>query len=252
LAREPRRIISLAPSVTEMLFAIGLGDRLVGVTSFCDYPPEASKIEKVGDTLKPSLEKIAALRPDLVIISTSSQLEGLFGKLEELGIPVYVSNPRSLEGILSSIEKVGEVAGAAAKARSLTSEMRVRIQAVRARVAALTRPRVLIILSAQPLITAGGNTFVNDLISVAGGISISSDQKEDYPQYSLESALARRPEVIFLQAGREPLPERLKQTPAFAAGRVFHIDDALILRPGPRIVEGLEQMAAKLHPEAYR
>lgn len=252
LAREPRRIVSLAPSITETLFALGLGDRVVGVTSFCDYPPQAAQIEKVGDTLRPSLEKIAALRPDLVIISTSSQLEGLFRKLDELGIPVYVSNPRSLDGILSSIERVGQVAGAAENARRLTSEMRARIQAVRARVAGRARPRVLLILGTQPLITAGANTFVNDLIWEAGGVSISSGEKEDYPQFSLEAALARRPEVIFLQAGREQLPERLKQTPAFASGRVFHIDDALILRPGPRIVEGLEQMAAKIHPEAFQ
>ena len=249
---NPQRIISLAPSVTETLFALGLGDRVVGVTSYCDYPPEAARKEKVGDTLRPSIEKIVALKPDLVIASTSSQLEQFIRDLDRVGIPVYVSNPHDLTGVLASIEVIGEIIGADRRAKDLTNDMRARINAVESGLAGIKeRPGVLFILGVEPLITIGGKSFINELISRAGGDSISGELDAEYPQYSLESAVAARPEVIFLQTGESKLPERLNRTPAARAGRVFHIDDNLLLRPGPRIVDGLEQMAARIHPEAF-
>lgn len=248
LEKVPERIVSLAPSVTENLFALGLGDRVVGVTTYCDYPPEAAQKERVGDTLRPSVERIVALRTELAIISTSSQLEDYVRKLESAGVPVYISNPRNVEEVLTSIEHIGEITGAQSAARDLVSTLRNRIDAVERRVSSLGRTRVLLILGSQPLITAGGNSFINDLIERAGGQSISADEKADYPQYSLETALARQPEVIFMQAGEDKLPERLKETPAARNGRIYHLDDALILRPGPRVVDGLELMASKIHP----
>ena len=244
----PSRIISLAPSVTETLFALGLGDRIAGVTSYCDYPPETASKERVGDTQRPSIEKIIALKPDLVIIVTASQLEQFVTRLDELGIPVYVSNPSTVEGVLESVERLGELTGTGERARELSSSLRARIEAVRARVSAEPRPRVLLILGNEPLITVGGTNFINDLIERAGGRSISADENNDYPQYSLESAVAKQPEVIFLQSGEPDLPERLKQTPAARGGRVYQLDSDLLLRPGPRIVDGLEQMASKIHP----
>jgi iron complex transport system substrate-binding protein len=246
---NPQRIVSLAPSVTETLFALGLDNRVVGVTSFCDYPPEAKAKESVGDTQKPSLEKIIALRPDLVIISTASQLEQSVRHLAELRIPVYVSNPRNLEGLLTSIERIGEIAGVPDRANEVTRQMRRRIEAVRARIEERPHPRVFVILGCEPLITAGAPSFISDLIARAGGRSISAEEPMDYPQFSLETAVARQPEVIFLQAGNETLPARLNQTPAVREGRVYRLDDALLLRPGPRIVDGLEEMAARIHPE---
>jgi iron complex transport system substrate-binding protein len=246
---NPQRIVSLAPSVTETLFALGLDNRVVGVTSFCDYPPEAKAKESVGDTQKPSLEKIIALRPDLVIISTASQLEQSVRHLAELRIPVYVSNPRNLEGLLTSIERIGEIAGVPDRANEVTRQMRMRIEAVRARIEERPHPRVFVILGCEPLITAGAPSFMSDLIARAGGRSISAEEPMDYPQFSLETAVARQPEVIFLQAGNEALPARLNQTPAVREGRVYRLDDALLLRPGPRIVDGLEEMAARIHPE---
>ena len=248
LASPPQRIVSLAPSITETLFALGLKDRIVGVTSFCDYPQDVAAVEKVGDTQRPSTERIVALRADLVIASTSSQLEPFVKKLDELGVPVYVSNPRDLEGLLRSIEKIGELTGVGGRARELTAEMRARVEDVASRVEGRGRPPVLILLGTQPLITAGATSFLSDLIRRAGGRSISDDVASDYPQFSLETALARRPEVIFLQAGESNLPGRLNETPAARAGRVFHVNDDLLLRPGPRLVDGLEQIAAKIHP----
>lgn len=249
---QPQRIVSLAPSVTEILFALGAGDRVIGVTSYCDFPPEARLKESVGDTLKPSVERIVALRADLVIVSTASQVESSVQKLEELGIPVYVSNPRSVEGVLESIDKMGELIDVRDVARELTRKLRSRILSIESRAVGPAPPSVFVILGTEPLITAGGASFINDLVSRAGGRSISSDVKGDYPQYSLETAVAKQPEIIFLQAGGNVLPERLRQTPAARAGRVYRLDDDLLLRPGPRVVDGLEQMAAKIHPEAFK
>ncbi len=249
---NPQRIISLAPSVTETLFALGLGDRVVGVTSYCDYPPEAARKEKVGDTLRPGLEKIVSLKPDLVIASTSSQLEQFVRDLDEVGIPIYVSNPHTLAGVLASIEVIGAITGVDDRAEELTDKMRARINAVESGLAAVReRPGVLFILGVEPLITVGGASFINELISRAGGDSISRGVEAEYPQYSLETAVARCPEVIFLQTGESRLPERLNQTPAALNNRVFQLDDNLLMRPGPRIVDGLEQMAARIHPEAF-
>jgi iron complex transport system substrate-binding protein len=244
---DPARIVSLAPSITETLFALGLGERVVGVTSYCDYPDEARTKQSVGDTLRPSIEKIIALKPDLVIVSTASQLEQAVRRLDEIGIPAYVSTPRDLDSALNSIDRIGEIAGISDRAHSLTAELRRRIEAVRLRVASRSRPRVFFILGSEPLITAGGASFINDLIERAGGRSIAADEKTEYPQFSLETAVARQPEVIFLQAGEGELPARLKQTPAAMGGRVYRLDDALLLRPGPRIVDGLEQIAEKIH-----
>ena len=248
---EPQRIVSLAPSITETLFALGLGDRIVGVTAYCDYPPEAAAKQQVGDTLRPSIERIVALKTDLVIASTASQLQQFVHNLDEVAIPVYVSDPRGVDGALESITRIGELTGTTARARDLTTALRVRVESVRARLGETERPRVLCILGSEPLITIGARSFITDLINQAGGRSISEDLSGDYPQYSLETAVAKRPEVIFIETGEAGLPERLKQTPAGQFGRVFHIDTNLLLRPGPRIVDGLEQMARKLHPEVF-
>jgi iron complex transport system substrate-binding protein len=243
------RIVSLAPSITETLFALGVGDRVAGVTSYCDYPPEATLKEKVGDTLKPNIERIVGIKADLVIVSTSSQLEQYIQSLEGLGIPVYISNPRNLDQVLQSITSMGRLVGAEDRARELVSDLRARIDRVTLSLSSTDRPRVLFLLGTEPLITVGGGTFMDDLIIRAGGRSISTDAGGEYPQYSMETAVAKQPEVIFVQFDEKQLPDRLKQTPAGRANRVYHLDDDLVSRPGPRIVDGLEQMASKIHPE---
>jgi iron complex transport system substrate-binding protein len=249
---RPQRIVSLAPSITEVLFALKAGDRVAGVTSYCDYPPEAREKTTVGDTLKPSVERIVALKADLVIISTASQVEASFQKLEELGIPVYVTNPRSIDGVIASIERLGELTDDREAAHQLSAELRRRITTVENRVANASRPSVLVILGTEPLITAGAGSFISDLINRAGAKSISAEEQGDYPQYSIETAIARQPEIILLQAGGNDLTPQLRQTPASRSNRVYHIDDDLLLRPGPRIIDGLEQLAEKVHPELFR
>jgi iron complex transport system substrate-binding protein len=249
---HPERIVSLAPSITEVLFALGAGDRVAGVTSYCDYPPEAREKPPVGDTLKPSVEKIVALKADLVIVSTASQIEAAFRKMDELGIPVFVTNPRSVDGVLASINTLGELIDAGDRAKQLSAELRGRIAAVETRVANVNRPSVLVLLGTEPLITVGAGSFVTDLINRAGARSISSDDNGDYPQYSIETVIAKQPEIILLQSGGTELTPRLRQTPAGRSNRVYHIDDDLLLRPGPRIIDGLEQLAVKVHPEIFQ
>ena len=251
---NPQRIISLAPSITEILFALKLADRVVGVTSYCDFPDEARAKEKVGDTIKPNLERLIALKPDLILISTASQLEKITQQLDQLGIPVFVTNPKSVNEVVVSIRKIGELTGATQRAEEMAAEMQTRIAGVQQQVTNQSTPRVLYILQLSPLITAGKNTFINDLIKQAGGRSISGDEAADYPQFSRETALARAPEVIIVPASHgtelvniEAVQQAFATTPAIQNSRIVRINPDLIDRPGPRIVEGLEALRTGIH-----
>lgn len=252
----PQRIISLAPNLTEMLFALGLDAEVVGVTSYCDYPPAARSKEKVGDTLQPDLERLISLRPDLVLVSTASQLESLMRRLSGLSIPVFVTDARTVREVVASLRALGEVTGATQNADALAAEMERRIAEVETHVRSLARPRVLYALQTEPLITIGRNTFLNDLIALAGGESISASEANGYPQFSRETVVARAPEVIVAQRlhgssaiSTDALRRLFADTPAARSGRVALVDPDLVNRPGPRIVDGLEEMARALHPE---
>ncbi len=252
---NPQRIVSLAPNVTEILFALGLGDRVIGVTSYCDFPEQAKTKEKIGDTLHPNLERIIALKPDLVVVTTSSQLETLTRKLGELQIPVYVTNPRTAREVILSIRELGKVTGATTEAYRLADKMGERIAFVELRVKNLPRTRVFYVLQTGPLITAGRNTFINDLINLAGGVSISGEETADYPQFSRETVVARAPEIIIAPASHgtemvreEDLQRDFATTPAIRNKRIVRVNPDWVDRPGPRIVDGLEQLAQGLHP----
>jgi iron complex transport system substrate-binding protein len=255
IAHSPQRIISLAPNVTEILFALGLGNRVAGVTSYCDFPDAAKEKEKIGDTLHPNLEKIISLKADLVVVSTSSQLENLTWRLDQLAIPVYVTNPRTVREVVASIRSLGEVTGTSERAAEVAVGMESRINAVEQRARGLTRPSVFYVLQTGPLITAGRNTFINDLINLAGGKSISGDETADYPQFSRETVVARAPEIIVAPSShgselvkQSDLRRDFAMTPAIRSNRIVWVNPDLVDRPGPRIVEGLEQLAKGLHP----
>ena len=256
VATNPQRIISLAPNVTEILFALGLENRVAGVTSYCDFPEAAKAKEKIGDTLQPNLEKISSLKPDLVVVSTASQLENLTRRLDQLSIPVYVTNPRAVRDVVASIRSLGEVTGTSERALAVAAEMERRIAAVERRVGALPRPSVLYALQTGPLITVGRNTFINDLINLAGGKSISADEAAEYPQFSRETVIARAPEVIVAPSSHgvelvkeSDLRRDFAMTPAIRSNRIVWVTPDLVDRPGPRIVDGLEQLAKGLHHE---
>jgi iron complex transport system substrate-binding protein len=252
----PQRIISLAPNLTEILFALGLGDRVVGVTRYCDFPQAAKEKEQIGDTLRPDLERIIALKPDLVLITTSSQLESLNRQLDRMSIPAFVTNPRTVRDVVASIKKLGAVTGVPAKGDEIASDMERRIEETERRAQSRPKVRVFYVLQVNPLITAGRNTFINDLIQLAGGVSISGDESTDYPQYSRETVIARAPEIIVAPGvhGTElvsvkDLQRDFATTPAIRANRIVRVNPDWVDRPGPRIVDGLEQLAKGLHPE---
>jgi cobalamin transport system substrate-binding protein len=252
------RIISLAPNLTEIIYAVGAGDRLVGNTTYCDYPEQAKSVQKVGDTLQPNIERILALRPNLIFISTSSQLEAFAKQLNEHSIPVYVSDPHDLEGVFRSIHNLGLLLDRQQQAEELLNQLRKRTAVVEKAVFNSKSVRVFYQLSAEPLYTAGRDAFVTDLIRRAGGLSVTADLPEAWPRYSEESAVAARPDAIILPTGgsmgaaNSDVAAGLKKAPAVLNGKVIKIDGDLLVRPGPRAIEGLEKLAHALHPDAFK
>ncbi|MFN2530475.1 MAG: ABC transporter substrate-binding protein [Pyrinomonadaceae bacterium] len=250
------RIVSLAPNLTEIVYAVGAGDQLVGDTTYCDYPAAAKSVEKIGDTLHPSLERIIALRPQIVLVSTASQLEAFTGQLEAHNISVYVTDPRDLEGVFRSIEQLGEILGRSDQAKSVVKQLRERTANVERAVKSQLPIRVFYQLSAEPLYTAGHDAFVTDLIKRAGAISVTIDVPGAWPRYSAESAMAARPDAIILPTGgsmgeaNSTVAAALTGSPAVTNGRVYKINDDHLVRPGPRAVNGLEELARALHPNA--
>jgi iron complex transport system substrate-binding protein len=256
----PQRIVSVAPNVTEILFALGLEDRLVGVSNYCQYPPQAKKIEKIGGYINPSLEKIVALRPDLVVGIAEGDLRTFVDKLAGLKVPVYIANPRDALEVLTSIRKIGEVTFAPEPARRIVRSMEEKIGSIRDKVQGRRRPRVLHILDFNPLISAGKGTFVDDLIRLGGGRNVAEAATGKYPRFSMEEVLVQDPEVILLASMKSGDPlvkqrrwwERWKTISAVKQGRVYVLDSDLIHRPSPRMAEGLEKVAKAIHPEAFK
>jgi len=258
LAKHVDRVITLAPNLTEIVFAVGGGDRLVGNTTYCDYPAEAKTIAKVGDSLQPSLERIIALRPQVVLISTASQLEVFTQQLHDQNISVFVTDPHDIEGVFRSIEQVGQILGQTERASQLVKQLRERTTAVERAVQNTKALRVFYQASDEPLYTAGREAFVTDLIRRAGAVSVTADVSGAWPKYSKESALAANPEAIILPTGgsmgaaNASVTEALRKSPAVREGRVYKINDDYLARPGPRLIDGLEAMARALHPEAFK
>lgn len=250
-------MITLAPNLTEIVFAVGAGDRLVGNTTYCNFPAEANNVAKVGDTLQPSLERIIALRPQVVLISTASQLEVFTRQLQNQNIAVFVTDPHDLDGVFSSIEQIGVMLSRDQEAKSLVQQLRSRVTAVEIAVRGKIPVRVFYQVSGEPLYTAGRDAFVTDLMRRAGAASVTADVPGAWPKFSNESALAAKPDAIILPTGgsmgaaNSSVAEALRNSPAVLNGRVYKINDDLLSRPGPRAVQALEEMANALHPEAF-
>ncbi|MBX7173451.1 MAG: cobalamin-binding protein [Pyrinomonadaceae bacterium] len=242
------RAISLAPNLTEIIFAVGAGDKLVGRTDFCNYPEDAKKITSIGDTLKPNVENIIALKPQVVFVSTASQLESFTKTLEAQGITVFVTNPNSLDGIYQSIEKVGEIFGTKDKAAEVVGNLKKRVAAVEEKTKNAAKPKVFVQID-KSLYTIGKDSFITDLINRAGGISATQDLATAYPKLSKETALALNPDIIILSesSDNDEPNEVFKNSNAVKNGKVFKINADILSRPAPRIVAGLEQIAEKIH-----
>lgn len=243
------RVVSTAPSVTEMIFAAGAGDRLVGVTTFCNYPEEAKSIAKIGDTMNPNMESIVALKPDVVFVSTASQIEAFTKTLEQNGIAVYVMNPSEFESIFSNLKNLGSLFETEKQANELVNYLQKRVDAVKAIERYELNQKVFVQISKQPLFSIGRESFMTALINAAGAVSVTADIATAYPSLSLETAATLNPDVIILsdsEDNREP-NDAFKNSKAVKMRRVYKIDAELIARPGPRLVDALEQIARVLH-----
>ncbi len=260
ITKQPERIISLSPANTEILFALGLGEKVVGITNVCNYPSQTKEKEKIGDYDNPNLEKIIELEPDLILASHGNPIE-LINQLEELSYAIMYLNPKNIDHIISSITTVGKMTGNDEEAAKLTKEMEERIEAVLAETSSLlenNRPRVLYVVWYKPLWTAGSGTFIDELIQKAGGINIAGDVA-GWPQMNLETVIEKNPQVIIIGYS-EDQPKlieavrnesTLDQTDAFKNNQIHTIDTDIVSRTSPRIVNALEEMAKIIHPEMF-
>jgi len=261
IERRPARIVSTAPTATEILFAIGAGDRVVAATDQCNYPPEARKLPRIGGWFTPSLEKTLAAEPDLVISSRGNPAD-FMEALRKSGRPVFAVDPQTLEDIFTAIEDIGAAAGAREAADDLIGEMKNRLDAVARRLADVpeqARPTAFMFLQIAPLWTAGSQTFQDDAIRAAGARNIAASEVGFVP-YSMETLLAADPDFLLLST-MEGDPERMKREvlakssfrrlSAARNDRLVVLDADPIMRPGPRIVEGVEAMAKAFYPERF-
>ena len=191
------RIVSLAPNLTEIVYAVGAGDQLVGDTEYCDYPAEAKSVAKIGDTMHPSVERIIALKPQVVLVSTASQLEAFTKQLDQQKIAVYITNPSSLDEVFHSITVLGELFGHSEQAAIIAASLRKRADAVKPRISGIKPVSVFYQVSGEPLYTIGRDAYLSDLVRRAGGVSVTTDVPGAFPRYSDEAALAARPDTIY-------------------------------------------------------
>ena len=265
----PKRIISTAPSITEMLYELELGDRVVGVTTYCHYPPEVRNKPKIGTYLNPNFETTLALQPDLVVVLKEHRELG--EKLRGFGLPVLELQHNTLEGIYQSMLMLGKRTGAGKIAETRVASIRARLEAVRKRAEGLPRRSVMFIVGRTPatvedLMAVGSNSFLNELIDIAGGRNVFEDAVAYYPRIPREEVYARRPEVIIdmgdmgdtdrvsEQQRREVagLWKQLPKLPAVKTGRVYGVADDIFVVPGPRVAQTAERFFEMIHPESSR
>lgn len=259
LKAAPKRIVSLAPSNTETVYALGKGALVVGVTEFCDYPAEAKEKPKIGGFTKIDLEKVVGLSPDLVL-ATNIHAKSIVPELEKRGLTVFVIEPKNLDEVLSKLVTFGKLLGATDEANRLSAQLKSRMDSITAKVAtAKTKPRVFYEID-KTLYTPGPGSFIDDLLTKAGGANIAADAKSPYAQLSAEVVIAKDPEVILLgDMLFGETPETLKTRPGWAnitavkTNRIIPIpDENLVARPGPRIIDGLEMVARALYPDLFK
>lgn len=255
LAKAPSRIISLAPSVTEMLFAIGAGTQVVGVTQFCDFPAEAKQKTKVGYT-NPNLESLVALDPDLIVAPQEFLKPDLIGKLEQLKIPVFILADRTVEDVFAHIQTLGRMLDRSTEATALGMDLRQHIARIKVRTQSAVPVRVLYVLNSEPLITVGPGSFIDQLIGLAGGVNVAAKSVTAYPRLSMEVVLQENPDILIFPTGEaEGISESEQQAwrkwstlAAVKQNNLRQIPADLLNRPGPRIGKALELLADLLHP----
>jgi iron complex transport system substrate-binding protein len=253
------RIVSLAPSLTETVYALGLQDHLVGDTEYCDYPADAQKKTKVGDTINPSLEQIAVLHPDLVLVTKGLNRLETVHALDNIGISSYATDPRTVNEIASSSRKLADVLGVPEAGASVAADMEHHLADLQQRLASSPPKRVLFVVWHQPLISVGKHTFIADALRLAGAVSIV-DSEQDWPHVSLEEVARLQPDFLVFAASHSdsaaPTVNTLATLPGWSivdavTNRRFAVISDAVNRPAPRIVSAIEDLARQLHPDAF-
>lgn len=256
------RIVSLAPSVTETLFAVGAGAEVVGVSTYCDFPPEVAAIDRVGSFLSPSIEVIIAKRPDLVIGVPTPGNRNSVEAIERLGLGVLIVDPQTVGAIRTAIETIAGAVGHAAEGRALVARIDADMGSTRRRLEGAPTRRVLMVVGHMPLVAVGTGVFQDELLRMARGVNLAAAAGGQWPNLSMEWVVAQRPEVIIdATMGNEEregpqaaadLWRSFPALPAVRSGRIFGYREYAVLRPGPRIAEGFRAIAAFVHPERFR
>lgn len=250
----PKRIISLAPNITEILFALGLGDRIAGVTSFCDYPAGAKNKPKIGGMSNPSLEAVVSLNPDIVVMTTDGNPKEFEERLRSMKIRTYVFRAKLISELPQGIKDLGAALGIKEKAIALANDIESAIRRFSTRQPNGSRKKILFILWPDPLIVAGPGSIADDAINILGAENIASKSISAYPKYSIEEILYQAPDTIFIGKGKgmesvsRGILKRLKSVPAVKNGKVFYVGDTLY-RLGPRTVNGIEELERYLRVE---
>lgn len=256
---NPKRVVSLAPSITEMVYAVGHGNLLVGATVFSNYPAQAADIPSVGSYVNLDIEKIVSLNPDLCIAVKDGNPIGVVRRLEELGIPVYAVDPMDLDSVMDSIEDIGGLLGAGKRADKVVADMKKRLTEVQKKLSGISvRPGVFFQIGVNPVISAGSDTFIHELIKKAGGKNLAGEHR-GYPRFSTEEVLALDPEIIIVTSmNRQKAFERVvkewkqwKNLSAAVNDRIYLVNSDLVDRPSPRLIKGLEELARLIHPDRF-
>jgi len=256
----PKRIISLAPNITEILFSLGLDEEIVGVSIHCNFPEKAKTKVQVGSYISLDFERIVSLKPDLIIATGAGNTRDMVERLEKLGFPTYVIFPKNFDDVLQSIGHLSQVVDREREGIGIIQGVKRRKQRVVELTQGLPRPKVFLQIGDAPIVTVGKKSFGDNLIHLAGGENIAGKEKEMYPRLGMEEILKRSPEVMIISSMnpkgdyQKILQEwsRWKTIPAVKNGRIHLIDSDLVDRPSPRIIEGLEEIARFLHPERFK
>ncbi len=254
---SPPRIVSLAPSVTETIFALGAGAELVGVSDYCDYPPAATRLPRVGSWLTPNLEQIIALSPTFIIGADVSANQRGIAALHAMGYRTSFVDDHSIFQIEQGVEQIGIITDRAPAAHAIVNSINRELAAMRARMAPLPPRKVLMLVGHQPMVAVGPGSYLDELISLAGGTNIAAGTGESWPRLSIEYVMAMKPEVILdSQMGSDPASgpgfwKRFPQIPAVRDQRVYGYPQEPTLDPGPRIIQTLTLLAQRIHPEAF-
>jgi iron complex transport system substrate-binding protein len=253
----PQRIVSLAPGITETLYAMNLDHKIVGVTSYCNWPVAAKQKQRIGGFINPSIETIISLQPDLIIATADGNRKDTIEQLERVGLVVYVTNPVSTKGILNSILRIGEITSEEKAAKTLTTRLQKRLNNISKQIQGKIKPHVFFQIGLDPVITVGNGTLINEAIELAGGVNIAGKNAARYPRYSAESLMAGAPDIILFApmandkefAAVKKFWQKYTEIPAVQENRIYPIETDLISRASPRIIDAIEKMAVIFHPE---